>query len=228
MSLSYIYKLINYLSKDKKTIIAQDKKHLQALIKKEMLFFGSQCNLNHIDVSNITDMSYLFHKSKFNGDISNWNTSNVVNMEAMFADSIFINDISNWDISSVKNMSDMFYKSKFNNIISGWNVSNVEKMYYMFANSDFNGDISKWNTSNVENMTSMFIDSKFNGDISQWHCINVINISEMFYKCTAPVPYWVKIDNFLDRRQAIEVYHTQKTLQKTIGSKSNNKSILKI
>ena len=63
MSLNFIYKLTNYLSKNKKTIIAQDKKHLQALIKKEMLFFGSQCNLNHIDTSVITDMSCLFKDS---------------------------------------------------------------------------------------------------------------------------------------------------------------------
>ena len=142
MSLSYIYKLINYLSKNKKTVVAQDKKHLQALIKKEMLFFGSQCNLNHIDVSNITDMSHLFAESSFNGDISGWNTTNVRRVEGMFSNSQFNGDISNWDVSNSIVMESMFEKSQFNGDTSNWKILNAHFINYMFL--DCSAPVPYW------------------------------------------------------------------------------------
>ena len=52
-----------------------------------------EANLNMIDTSKITDMSYLFSTvtglEKFNGNISKWNTSNVKNMSNMFYESNF-------------------------------------------------------------------------------------------------------------------------------------------
>jgi len=54
----------------KPKIIAQDKIHLRQLIEKEMGQHGIDCDLNHIDVSNVTNMSDLFFESKFNGSIS--------------------------------------------------------------------------------------------------------------------------------------------------------------
>ncbi len=56
----------------KNKIIAQDKEHLQRLIDQEMKENGNKCDLNHLDVSNITDMLDLFKHSKFNGNISQW------------------------------------------------------------------------------------------------------------------------------------------------------------
>ena len=41
----------------------------------------------------------MFSGSKFNGDISNWDVSNVTDMGYMFYESNFNGDISNWDVS---------------------------------------------------------------------------------------------------------------------------------
>ena len=97
--------------------------------------FGNSVNLNWIDVSEITDMCWVFSRADFNGDISKWDVSNVKNMSWMFKESTFNGDISNWDVSNVTNMTEMFYESNFNRDISGWDVSNVTNTYNIFKKS---------------------------------------------------------------------------------------------
>ena len=60
---------------------------LQKLVDKLIKERGNDADLNDIDTSEITDMSFMFENSKFtgeNGDISNWDVSNVKTMTAMF------------------------------------------------------------------------------------------------------------------------------------------------
>lgn len=116
----------------KPTIIARDKEHLRTLVKQEVKENGYQCDLNHIDVYHINDMSYLFMDLKFNGDISKWNVSKVETMVDMFFRSEFQGDISNWDVSRVHNMSFMFSQSSFNQDLSNWKPYSLKEAKAIF------------------------------------------------------------------------------------------------
>jgi surface protein len=125
----------------------KDKKELRKLIEKA-LAANPDANLNNIDVSYITDMSYLFdgldpHQIR----IEDWDVSNVTDMDYMFADCSALHcDISNWDVSNVQDMSFMFAGSAFNGDISKWNVRNVKKMRSMFDHSlaEQKNNLPKW------------------------------------------------------------------------------------
>ena len=99
-----------------------NKDELKSIIDDRIEKEGPNCNLNDIDTSLITDMSYLFKYSSFNGDISCWNTSKVEDMSGMFYGTPFNSDISNWDVSNVKYMGFMFNRTDFNQDISKWKL----------------------------------------------------------------------------------------------------------
>ena len=120
------------------------KEELKELIHKLIKERGNDADLNDIDTSKITDMSYMFYDSKFNGDISNWDVSKVTDMHSMFYNSKFNGDISNWDVSKVINMERMFYESPFNGDISKWDVSKVKNMFLMIYGSSLEKNPPKW------------------------------------------------------------------------------------
>lgn len=100
----------------------------------------------------VSDMSYLFASTSFDGDISYWDTSSVDTMDAMFwKNTSFDMDIGGWDISNMESTYSMFHKaSSFNQNISLWETSKITTMYRMFDGaSSFDHDISTWDVSSV-------------------------------------------------------------------------------
>jgi surface protein len=130
-------------TKKRKTLIASNQT-LGDIIQSEINQHGLRADLNHIDVSHVTDMTWLFEGSDFNGDISKWDVGSVTNMNGMFEDSDFNGDISRWDVKNVEDMCEMFPNSRFNGNIGAWNVENVTDMDWMFDGSEFRGDIGRW------------------------------------------------------------------------------------
>ena len=168
----------------------------QSLYSKQAKALKIYGPINTWDVSQITNMSYLFKGIKwFNGNINDWDVSNVTDMSYMFSGCIDFNrPLDKWDVSKVTNMGYMFYgcNSLFGynffmkrGDISGWNVSNVTNMEGMFANCvDLKFSLNSWDVSNVTNMSYMFYNcTLFNKPLNNWNVSSVTNMSCMFYKC---------------------------------------------
>lgn len=166
-----------YLStKIKASDIVADDSNIKRIVRSEIERLGVEGDLNHIDVSGVTKLDYLFDAyghfsfdkndqnnfAHFNGDISKWITENVISMNATFR-----------------------YCKKFNCDISEWIVGNVVSMDRTFcACESFNQDISKWDVGNVKNMEAMFIDCRsFDQDLSKWNVKNVKCCDHMFDNC---------------------------------------------
>ena len=155
----------------------KNKKELISNIKE--LIGKGVTDLNCIDTSKITDMSYLFDRelSKIkNINISNWDVSNVENMYSMFiyCENFEGKALENWDVSNVKDMKFMFsYCEIFNSDLSKWNVSNVTDTTNMFNYCrKFTGKgLENWNVSKVKNTDDMF-----------WYCHNLKNKPTWYYK----------------------------------------------
>ena len=87
----------------------ETKEELKKLMKQLIEERGNEGDFNDIDTSKITDMSDLFYElTDFNGNISQWDVSNVTNMRWMFDNSDFNQDISQWNINKNCNTWFMF------------------------------------------------------------------------------------------------------------------------
>ena len=130
------------IRKGKSTIKATDET-IKQIVKGELDKLGHDADLNHIDVSEVTEMEGLFCCDQYdlgtkykdlNPDISRWDVSKVNNMWGMFKNcKNFNQDISRWDVSKVENMYGMFWGCEnFNKDLSGWNIQNVKYHDSMF------------------------------------------------------------------------------------------------
>ena len=104
---------LSVITYKKPLLMAEDAEQLSHWTNKYINHFGNKCDLNWIDTSQIIDFSALFRESKFNGNISSWNTSSAKDMSYMFSDSKFNNPIEKWNVSTVTDMDNMFSYSVF-------------------------------------------------------------------------------------------------------------------
>jgi len=147
-------------------------------------------DLSSWDVSNVTNMEYMFsYASVFNGNISGWKTGNVTSINNIFENAeAFNQNIGSWDVGKITNMSGMFNSATvFDQNISGWNVSNVTDFTGMFASANaFNQDITGWDISSATTIEGMFSAAlNFNQDITKWDTSSVTNMASLFSGSTS-------------------------------------------
>jgi surface protein len=189
--------LFEFLSTNvKPNIIYATDDTIKKIVKDELDKLGHDADLNHIDVSKVTNMNSLFScadgdlgkkYTDLNPNISKWDVSNVTIMSFMFFDCENFNQVlSKWDVSKIRYMDYIFYNCEnFNQDLSGWNVGKVENMKSMFSGcKNFNKDLSQWDVSEVKIMWFMFDKcEKFNQDLSKWNVSEVTDMSVMFRGC---------------------------------------------
>lgn len=142
------------------------------------------------DVSNITDMEFLFMGQKgFDEDLSKWDMGSVTNIHCMFCDAVIFNQkIGSWNVGKVVEMSSVFWgASEFDQDISSWNVSSAIKMDAMFADAtSFNQNLKDWDVARVQSMWEMFAGAtSFNQDLNDWNIDQVVEMDKMFYNATS-------------------------------------------
>ncbi len=153
---------------------------------------GDSGNMNGWDVSNVTDMGWMFciwaGKGTFNQPIGAWNVSSATNMHGMFRGEYSFNQpISNWNVSSVTDMNCMFQDARsFNQPIDNWDVSSVTDMNSMFHLAiKFDQSLSTWDVSSVTDMGSMFSFAiKFDQSLGTWDVSSVTTMSNMLLAVT--------------------------------------------
>jgi surface protein len=153
------------------------------------IIFSFNQNLEHWDVSQVTDMTNMFvYASSFNQALNSWDVSQVTSMQQMFAAaSAFDQPLDNWDVSNVTNMRSIFSgASSFNQPLDNWDVSNVTNMRSIFSGaSSFNQLLGSWDVSQVTTMTFMFSDaSSFNQPLDNWDLSKVTDMQGMFRNAT--------------------------------------------
>lgn len=151
----------------------------------------------HIDTSNVTNMSAMFQGcyELLDLDVSKFNTSNVTDMSYMFSYEyrcplkLTDLDLSNFDTSKVKNMAGMFImlETLTNLDVSSFDTSNVTTMDSMFSTCTglTTLNVSHFDTSKVTNMGYMFSEcsSLTNLNVSSFDTSQVASMNFMFNGC---------------------------------------------
>ena len=145
----------------------------------------------NLDVSNVTDMDYMFSINQISdlSPLANWNVDHVTNMNSMFYSNQIsdLSPLSSWKVDNVTDMDHMFYSNQISDLspLSSWKVDNVTDMYYMFSINQISdlSSLANWKVDKVTNMNSMFYFNQISdlSPLSSWKVDNVTDMSYMFF-----------------------------------------------
>ena len=150
----------------------------------------NQFDGSNLDVSNVTDMKYMFSDNQISdlNPLANWKINNVTNMRYMF-DRNQISDLSplaNWKTDKVTDMSYMFENNQISDLspLANWKTDKVTSMSCMFNGNQISdlSPLANWKTDNVTSMSYMFQLNQISdlSPLANWKTDNVTDMSNMF------------------------------------------------
>lgn len=175
-----------YNTKGGKLIAKQDSSHLFEYT------YIDKIDANNLDVSNVTDGSYMFYScaSSTEINVSQWNTSKIKYFDKMFSNcqSLAFLDVNNWDMISGRSLSDMFAYSGITDIdLSKWNTENINNLSNLFFSCTKlkQIDLHTWDISSVSTCHWLFRDCSSLEfiNIEGWDTSHVNNMDRMFGEC---------------------------------------------
>lgn len=175
-----------YNTKGGRLIAKQDSSHLFEYT------YIDKIDANNLDVSNVTDGSYMFYGCANSTEInvSQWNTSKIKYFDKMFSNcqSLAFLDVNNWDMISGYSLNNMFAYSGITDIdLSKWNTSNITNLSNLFFECTRlkQIDLHTWNTESVSTCYWLFrgCSSLEFINIDGWNTCNVYDMDRMFCEC---------------------------------------------
>ena len=154
------------------------------------------CDLSHVDVSGVTDLSEMFRGclALKTVNLSGWDVSQAKNMSSMFRDCTNLTslDISGWKVDGVANMTGMFEGCVSlkdlklpKNIVTG----KTDQVIGMFAGcrSLVSLDLSDWDVSGIKSLGCLFSGCEKLTSISvkSWKTSNIRDMSKTFADCSS-------------------------------------------
>ena len=161
----------------------------------------------NLDVSNVTNMSYMFSVNQISdlSSLANWNVANVTNMSYMFSVNQIsdLSSLANWNTGNVTDMSRMFTSNQISDLgpLANWKVDNARDMSQMFGNNQISdlSPLASWNVNNVTNMMGMFGNNQISdlSPLADWNVNNVDYMSSMFDDNSSVITQAKRVINFV-------------------------------
>lgn len=157
-------------------------------------------NFPQLNMSKVTNASYMFYNCKNIVTAPILNLSNVQNCESVFRDCANLTTCEISDFSNATNLDGLFATCrKLKNIPSQLTTPKVTDTGFMFYECNALTTAPEMNTSNVTNMTKMFYGCGKITTVPLYDTSNVTRMEEMFWHCgslqTVPAFNCTKVTN---------------------------------
>ena len=144
----------------------------------------------NLDVSNVTNMSYMFYGNQISdlSPLANWKVDNVTDMRGMFIGNQIsdLSPLANWKVGHVTDMSFMFGSNHISNLspLANWKLDSVTNMTGMFEINHISdlSPLANWKLDSVTDTTFMFFNNQISdlSPLTNWKVDNVTYMKGMF------------------------------------------------